>query len=122
MKWSFDEDTPIYLQIIDHFKAQIASGALPPGEKLASVRDLAMEAQVNPNTMQKALAELEREGYLYSKRTAGRFVSENHGQRDDLQHEMMMAQLDNFVANMKKLGYSLSDTQKIFLEYCQEHE
>lgn len=117
MNWSFSEDAPIYLQIMNQFKAQIASGVLPPGEKIPSVRELALEAQVNPNTMQKALAELEREGILYSKRTAGRFVSDNSNRMNDLQRDMAQSQLENFVENMKNLGYELPEIRTLFLDY-----
>ena len=64
MKWEFNDDTPIYLQIMEHIKTEIASGGLKAGDKIPPVRELAMEAGVNPNTMQKALSELEREGLL----------------------------------------------------------
>ena len=70
MKWKFDENTPIYLQIVEQIKAQIATGQLKAGDKLPAVRELAVEAGVNPNTMQKALSQLEREGLLYSVRTS----------------------------------------------------
>ena len=76
MDWKFTDDAPIYQQIMNIMKRQIASGELKAGQKLSSVRELALEAGVNPNTMQKALAELEREGLVYSQRTAGRFVAE----------------------------------------------
>ena len=76
MNWEFNDDMPIYLQIIDIIKAKIASGELKPKEKLKSVRELALEAGVNPNTMQKAMTELERQGIVYSQRTSGRFISE----------------------------------------------
>ena len=75
MDWTFRNDLPIYSQLVDRIKLAIVSGALPPGERLASVRDLATEAGVNPNTMQRALQELERQGLVFSQRTAGRFVT-----------------------------------------------
>ena len=68
MEWNFNNETPIYLQIIDRFKMDIANGSLKPGNKVPSVRELALSAGVNPNTMQKALSELERDGYLESRR------------------------------------------------------
>lgn len=121
MKWIFDGDSPIYLQIMEQLKAQIASGALPPGDKIPPVRELALEAGVNPNTMQKALSELEREGILYSKRTAGRFVADNPGKMMSMQQEMVQAQLDSFVSSMDRLGYNLSQTRELFEAYCKEH-
>lgn len=71
MKWQFSNDAPIYAQLVVQIKVGIVSGAFPPGERLPSVRDLATEAGVNPNTMQRALTELERDGLVYSQRTAG---------------------------------------------------
>ena len=76
MAWKFENETPIYLQIIDKIKKDIVSGVLSPGSKIPPVRELAIEAGVNPNTMQKALQTLESEGILYSQRTSGRFVAE----------------------------------------------
>ena len=72
MNWQFSNDAPIYAQLIRQIRAGIVSGAFSPGERLPSVRDLAMEAGVNPNTMQRALTELERDGLVYSQRTSGR--------------------------------------------------
>ena len=78
MLWQFSGDAPIYSQLIEQIKVGIVSGVFPPGERLPSVRDLATEAGVNPNTMQRALTELERDGLVYSQRTAGRFVTEDN--------------------------------------------
>lgn len=77
MNWQFSNDVPIYAQLIGQIRAGIVSGAFSPGERLPSVRDLAMEAGVNPNTMQRALTELERDGLVYSQRTSGRYVTED---------------------------------------------
>lgn len=105
MEWEFSDDIPIYLQIMNQIKAQIATGALKPGDKITSVRELAMEAGVNPNTMQKALSELEREGVLYSKRTSGRFVAEGEDSTEGLQEQMAHAQMENYLTAMQQLGY-----------------
>ena len=77
MNWQFSNDAPIYAQLIGQIRAGIVSGAFSPGERLPSVRDLAMEAGVNPNTMQRALTELEREGLLVSGGTSGRSVTQD---------------------------------------------
>lgn len=84
MQWQFSNEMPIYSQLVEQIKIGIVSGMFPPGERLPSVRDLATEAGVNPNTMQRAMTELERDGLVYSQRTAGRFgsvdkVPHNHG-------------------------------------------
>ena len=71
MSWTFDNNKPIYLQIMDKIKLQIVSHKLEPNQQLPTVRELASEAGVNPNTIQRALSDLEREGFVYTKRTAG---------------------------------------------------
>ncbi len=77
MAWNLDSDRPIYAQLLERIQLQIVSGIYAPGDKLPSVRELAAEASVNPNTMQKAFAELERSGLIVTKRTSGRFVTED---------------------------------------------
>ena len=104
MKWIFVDDIPIYQQIMDVIRQGIASGELKAGEKLPSVRELALEAEVNPNTMQKALSELEREGLLYSQRTSGRFVSENAGMKEELRNGLADQYISDFLEKMEKLG------------------
>ena len=79
-------DAPIYAQLIRQIRAGIVSGAFSPGERLPSVRDLAMEAGVNPNTMQRALTELERDGLVYSQRTSGRYVTEDRAAIAEARH------------------------------------
>lgn len=105
MEWSFRSDLPIYSQLVETFRQRIVSGALPPGERLASVRDLAAEAGVNPNTMQRALQELEREGLVFSQRTAGRFVTEDVPVIEATRKALARCQLEGFLSAMKKLGY-----------------
>lgn len=109
MDWKFSDELPIYQQIMDGIKQRIATGEWLPGQKLPAVRELAVDAGVNPNTMQKALAELEREGLLYTKRTAGRFVTEQKEVTEGLQEEMVRQQVEEFLTGMKRLGYSISD-------------
>ena len=82
MPWSFQADTPIYTQLVARLQEQIVSGAYPPGRKLPSVRDLAADAGVNPNTVQRAFAELERLGLIYTQRTSGKFVTEDAAAAD----------------------------------------
>lgn len=117
MEWRFNNEAPIYQQIMEQIKAMIATGVLTAGDKLPSVRELAVEAGVNPNTMQKALSELEREGLLCSKRTSGRFVADNPKNADMLQEAMMMECVKTFIENMAKLGYSVSDCIRIIEKY-----
>ncbi len=77
MEWKFTGDRPVYQQIMEQIRGSILKGALPPGERIASVRDLAAQAQVNPNTVQRALTELEREGLLVGGGTSGRTVTKD---------------------------------------------
>ena len=75
MEYNFDNERPIYIQLVEMLKIEIISGRIKSGEKLPSVRDFAMKAKVNPNTMQKALTELERENLIYTERTNGKYVT-----------------------------------------------
>lgn len=109
MAWELDSDRPIYIQLVERIQMQIVSGFYPPGGKLPSVRELAMEAAVNPNTMQKAFAELERSGLIVTLRTNGRLVTEDvdliHGIRQGLAEE----HLKDFFGKMKELGFTKED-------------
>ena len=105
MNWQFSNSAPIYSQLIAQITMGIVSGAFPPGERLPSVRDLAAEAGVNPNTMQRALTELERSGLVYSQRTAGRFVTEEQERIDQAKLGLAGTQIHAFVAAMLRLGY-----------------
>ncbi|MCI8338103.1 MAG: GntR family transcriptional regulator [Lachnospiraceae bacterium] len=122
MGWKFSDDVPLYQQIMDGIKQRIATGDWVPGQKLPSVRELAVEAGVNPNTMQKALAELEREGLLYAKRTAGRFVAERDEITEGLQEEMLQSYVKEFLGNMESLGYSLKDAAALLQRMSQQEE
>ena len=105
MKWSFNGDTPIYAQLMDQLKAGIVTGAFSPGERLPSVRELAAEAGVNPNTMQRSLSELEREGLVGSLRTVGRFVTEDRAVIDSTRQELAGRHIRSFLNAMQALGY-----------------
>ena len=109
MNWSFDETRPIYSQLIEQFTFAILSGELSPGEKLPGVRDLALAAAVNPNTMQRALAELERSGLLYTRRTAGRFATEDAVLIEQIKVETAQKKLYAFLDEMKQIGFSSED-------------
>ncbi len=106
MAWKFHNNAPIYIQIMEEIKLRIAKGILKPGDKVPPVRDLAINAGVNPNTMQKALSELEREGVLYSERTAGRFVSEINDGESKMREGISLKLLDAYVKGMRDLGYN----------------
>ena len=105
MKWQFSNEAPIYTQLIEQIKVGIVTGAFPPGERLPSVRDLATEAGVNPNTMQRALAELERDTLVFSQRTAGRFVTEDKAVIEKAKRSLAQRHIKTFLAAMLRLGY-----------------
>ena len=106
MHWSFSPDVPIYLQIMEQLEQMIVSGVLSPGDRLMSVREFAADANVNPNTMQKALTELEKRGIVYSQRTSGRFITDNPERLRELREELAHKEIAGFLEGMKRLGYT----------------
>ncbi|MCQ2613627.1 MAG: GntR family transcriptional regulator [Treponemataceae bacterium] len=120
MAWNLDSDRPIFAQIIERIKLDIVSGVYKPGDKLPSVRDLASEAAVNPNTMQKAFAELERDGLVYSQRTSGRFISEDIAMIEELRASLARGKMEELVGHMKKLGFSNEDMVSLLKSILEE--
>ena len=112
----FNSNQPIYLQIVERVKKEIITGQLKADEQLATVRDLALKYQVNPNTVQRAFSELEREGLVRSERTAGRFVSSNDKLIDSLKKQMIEEKVKAFVHELNQLNISLNES----LEYIKE--
>ena len=113
MRWNFVSDRPIYAQIVESMKLFIAGGELAPGGKVPPVRDLAAEAGVNPNTMQRALAELEREGLLRSNRTSGRYVTDDAAVVETVRLSLAKAETVRFLGAMEKLGYGRADIARL---------
>ena len=122
MDWKFRSDLPIYSQLVEQIKLAIVSGNLLPGERLMSVRDMATEAGVNPNTMQRALQELERDGMVYSQRTAGRFVTENMQVIEREKKKFAEEQIRSFLEAMKKLGFQWEEILSLLKEKEEEEE
>ena len=120
MKWQFSNDLPIYSQLIAQIKVGIVTGAFPPGERLPSVRDLATEAGVNPNTMQRALAELETQGLVETHRTSGRTVTENRQTVEDMKQALARGCAGEYVKNMGRLGISQPEAARMAAEYKEE--
>lgn len=122
MDWNFRNDLPIYSQLVVLLTRSIVSGHYAPGERLPSVRDLALQAGVNPNTMQRAFAELERQELVTSARTAGRFVTEDadriHRAREMLAHH----QVTEFLKNMQELGFSTEESRALLNSYETEEQ
>ncbi|MBU4438806.1 MAG: GntR family transcriptional regulator [Acetobacterium sp.] len=104
MKWYIDSDRPIYKQLVEQIELRIISGFYAPGDKLESVRELAMDAGVNPNTMQKSLAELERMGLVFAQRTSGRFITEDLKVIEEAKKTIAVQEIGAFLEKMKKLG------------------
>lgn len=109
MSWTFKEGVPIYTQLIEQIKMHIARGEFSPGDQIPPVRELAMDAGVNPNTMQRALAELEREGLLYSVRTSGRFVTKDKTKLDELQELLAEKYIEDMFISLRKIGMNKED-------------
>ncbi|WP_223068856.1 GntR family transcriptional regulator [Paenibacillus caui] len=116
MSIEFDNNLPIYLQIMNYIKRQIVSGSLTPGDKIPSVRELAAELQINPNTVQRTFQELEREGIVETRRGLGRFVTSEESKIMEIKKEMAGELLDKFVQGMKELGFGKDDIVSIVTE------
>ncbi len=117
MPWNLNSDRPIFIQLIEKIKIDIISGQYAPGDKLPSVRELAQKASVNPNTMQKALSELERTGLVYSQRTSGRFITEDMGMIEELKTTLAEEVISDFLENMQKLGYQNEETLSLLAKF-----
>lgn len=120
MPWNLDSDRPIFLQIIEKIQTNIISGVYKPGDKLPSVRELAAEASVNPNTMQKALSELERTGLVYSQRTSGRFITRDTAMIYELKEKQAKEIVASFLAQMHMLGFQKEETIALISETIRE--
>ncbi len=105
MKFEFDNNIPIYIQLVEQLKIAIISGTIEPGERLPSVRDLAQQTKVNPNTMQKALMELEAMDLIYTERTNGKFVTTNQELIEKLKKEYASALSKKYFLNMESIGF-----------------
>ena len=116
MDWKFRADQPIYTQLTARLAEKIVAGAYAPGERLPSVRDLAVEAGVNPNTVQRSLADLEREGLVFSQRTNGRFVTENTEMIRNARFRMADERVAQFLADMRQLGCTREEVIEILKE------
>ena len=122
MKFQFDTNSPIYLQIVESFKSSILSGELAPNSKVLPVRDLALEAGVNPNTMQKALAELERLELVRTERTSGRFITDNNDQIEKMRKDVADAEIKSFIQRIEKLGYDKNSLLGIIEKALKQEE
>ncbi len=106
MAWSFTSDKPVYLQLADRITKSILSGEYEPGQQIPTVRQLALVAAVNPNTVQHAFTELEYEGIIVSKGTMGRYVTEDAQVIDSCRKKMAQQFVIDFIENMRQLSLS----------------
>lgn len=120
MTWNLTSDRPVFIQIIEKLKLDIITGVYKPGDKLPSVRDLAGEAAVNPNTMQRAFSELERDGLVYTMRTSGRFITEDITMIQGLKEQMAVNAIAEFLSNMERLGFNKEDAISLLNETVKE--
>jgi len=120
LSWKFVNDRPIYMQLVEQMQLKILSGEYQAGQKLASVRDLAAEAAVNPNTMQKALAELEKSGLLYSERTTGRFITDDTDKITQIRRTYAEKSVLEFLEQMKGLGFDTEETIRLISGIIRE--
>jgi len=119
-EWHLTNDRPVFIQIMEKLKRDIVTGSYRPGDKLPSVRELAGEAAVNPNTMQRAFSELEREGLVYTKRTNGRFITEDLSMISQLKEQMALDAISQFLNSMQQLGFSGKETLALLKESLEE--
>ncbi len=120
MAWKFTEDRPIWIQLTEQLTLRIVSGAYAPGAAVPAVRTLAAEAGVNPNTMQRALSELENRGLVETRRTAGRTVTEELTLIQQVRHELARGRIQEFLTSMRALGYTEEQARALFAEWKEE--
>ena len=113
MNWNIRNDAPVYTQLVDQIARAIILGQFPPGSKLPSVRDFASDAGVNPNTMQKAFAELERSGLIMTQRTSGRTVTEDTELISNTREKLAAGHMRIFIDNMQELGYDTGEIREL---------
>ncbi|MDF4029878.1 GntR family transcriptional regulator [Lactobacillus delbrueckii] len=116
----FKDNLPIYLQIEDYIYLQIAQGKLQVGEKLPSVRALALELTVNANTVQRALREMTAKGYIFTKRGEGNFVTTDEGRLEEMKSNLLKQELAAFVSRMEKLGVERESLTGLLASYLDD--
>lgn len=116
MDYIFDNERPIYIQLVEMIRIDIVSGKFKRGQKLPSVRELALMMKVNPNTMQKALVELEDEKLIYTERTNGKYVTEDEKLIEKIKKQLAQEKVNNYLNSMKNIGISY----ELAVKYLQE--
>ena len=116
MEYIFDNERPIYIQLVEMIRIDIVSGKFEKGQRLPSVRELALMMKVNPNTMQKALAELENEQLIYTERTNGKYVTEDEKLIEKVKKKLAQEKVNNYLNSMKNIGINY----ELAIQYLQE--
>lgn len=116
MKFEFDNNIPIYIQLVEQLKIYIISGKINPGDRLPSVRELALQTKVNPNTMQKALIELEELKLVYTERTNGKFVTNDKKLIDKYKYEYAKDLSNTYFSSMESIGFDKNEVIKYLKE------
>jgi DNA-binding transcriptional regulator YhcF (GntR family) len=116
----FNDKTPIYLQLVDIFKMSIANGTWPIGGRVDTVRDLAIRYQVNPNTVQRSLAELERENLVFSERTSGRYITNDEGVVREIRAKLAARKISDYAEQMSLLGFGSEEILTMTERYLRE--
>lgn len=122
LPWDLNSDKPVYLQLMERIERNILSGIYPAGERLPAVRELAQEAAVNPNTMQKALQELERSGLIYTERTNGRFITNDMKKIDTMRESLAKEETRRYMKAMENLGFTSKLIHQFMNSYFKEEE
>lgn len=122
MQWQLDGDRPIYQQLVEQITMQIVSGQLKAGDKVPAVRELAGQAGVNPNTMQRALGDLERQNLLYTNRTSGRYVTEDEYMIRKVREQIASQRIDAFLASMQSLGFTQEEVVGLISQAREERK
>ena len=120
MPWDLKSDRPIYIQLIEHIELRIFSGEYPSGTKLPSVRDMAQDASVNPNTMQRALVKLEEDGLIITHRTSGRSITEDVSMIEKAKNQLAQQQILEFLEKMQLMGFQKQDTLILMNKILEE--
>ena len=119
---NFQSDKPIYLQVVEEIKLKILCGELRPGDKLESVREMASRLAVNPNTIQRAFLELERQGFIVTQRAVGRFVSDNQEFIEKIKRQRIQETIQQFMDEMARYGVKPKELIAYLIEQEDKHE
>lgn len=122
MSWKFTNDKPIFQQIVDIISTNIIRGEYQSGDKLEPVRELALTAGVNPNTMQKALSEIEQTGLIYTKRGDGRYISDDKKILLSVRKKYVIEKTENFISALKSLGLNDNEIMETLEEKINSEE